>query len=107
MRKGFDSLCGLVHQQMGVRVEGGSIFIFFNKKRNQVKLLHWDGDGLSIFYKRLEKGTYELPVATQSGASMAISAQQLQFILQGVSLQKIQFRPRYKKTAWVIHMFSL
>ena len=98
MRKGFDSLSGLVHQHMGLRLEGDSIFIFFNRKRNQVKLLHWEGDGLCIFYKRLEKGTYELPATSNQGSSIVISAQQLQFILQGVSLQKIQFRPRYKKT---------
>ncbi len=99
MRKGFDSLSGLVQQHMNLQVEDNSIFIFFNKKRNQVKLLQWDGDGLCIFYKRLEKGTYELPATPDQGSSIVISPQQLQFILQGVSLKKIQFRPRYKKTA--------
>lgn len=58
MRKGFDSLCGIISSQMQLEIMGGTIFIFFNKKRNQVKLLLWEGDGLSIYYKRLEKGTY-------------------------------------------------
>ena len=106
MRKGFDSLSGLVQQHMQMNVMSGAIFIFINKKRNQVKLLLWEGDGLSVYYKRLEKGTYELPAATgPSSSSITISAQQLQFILQGVSFQKIHFRVRYKKTAWVIHSF--
>jgi len=98
MRKGFDSLSGVVQQHMQLDVLSGSIFIFMNKKRNQVKLLLWEGDGLSVYYKRLEKGTYERPAATGPSSSITISAQQLQFILQGVSFQKINFRVRYKKT---------
>jgi transposase len=61
MRKGFDSLCSIVSSQMKLNALSGSMFIFINKKRNQVKLLLWEGDGLSLYYKCLEKGTYELP----------------------------------------------
>ena len=50
MRKGFDSLCGLIHQHMQLNVLSGGIFIFINKKRNQVKLLLWEGDGLSLIH---------------------------------------------------------
>ncbi len=99
MRKGFDSLSGMVSSHMQLNALDGSVFIFINKKHNQVKLLLWEGDGLALYHKRLEKGTYELPPATNESSSIAISAQQLQFILQGVSLQKIHFRVRYKKTA--------
>jgi transposase len=99
MRKGFDSLSGLVSSGMQLNALDGSVFIFMNKKRNQVKLLLWEGDGLALYHKRLEKGTYELPQTTSESFSLSISAQQLQFILQGVSLQKIRFRIRYKKTA--------
>ena len=99
MRKGFDSLCGIVSSQMKLDALSGSIFIFINKRRNQVKLLLWEGDGLSLYYKRLEKGTYELPMNNSvDSAAAAISQQQLQFILQGVALQKIQYRRRYKKS---------
>lgn len=90
MRKGFDSLCGLVKDQMQLSVMDGSVFIFINKKRNQVKLLLWEGDGLSVYYKRLEKGTYELP------AGQNISAQNLQLILQGIQLKTIKMKPRYQ-----------
>jgi transposase len=99
MRKGFNSLSGMVSSQMQLNVLDGSMFIFMNKKHNQIKLLLWEGDGFALYHKRLEKGTYELPSATKESSSAAISAQQLQFILQGISLQKIHFRLRYKKTA--------
>ncbi len=99
MRKGFDSLCGLVSSQMKLDATSGAIFIFINRRRSQVKLLLWEGDGLSLYHKRLEKGTYELPATGDTNSSSNITYQQLQFILQGVCLQKIQYRKRYKKVA--------
>jgi transposase len=99
MRKGFDSLCGIVSSQMKMDALSGAIFIFINRKRNQVKLLLWEGDGLSLYHKRLEKGTYELPLCNTAGTALGIRQQQLQFILQGVALQKIVYRSRYKKIA--------
>ena len=97
MRKGFDSLSGLVSAGMQMDSLNGAIFIFINKKRNHIKLLLFEGDGFALYHKRLEKGTYELPQTTSQSPALSISAQQLQFILQGVSLQKIHFRKRYKK----------
>jgi transposase len=99
MRKGFDSLFGIVSSQMKLDALSGAIFIFINRRRNQVKLLLWEGDGLSIYHKRLEQGTYELPVTSDKNSSSTLTYQQLQFILQGVALQKIQYRKRYKKAA--------
>ena len=99
MRKGFDGLCGIIKTQMAGDALGGSVFIFMNRRRTQVKLLLWEGDGFSIYYKRLEKGTFELPVTSSQLATVSLDARQLQFILQGVSLKKIVYRPRLKKTA--------
>lgn len=99
MRKGFDSLCGIITSQMQLNALSGAIFIFINKKRNQVKLLLWEGDGLSLYHKRLEEGTYELPVCNAAGNAISVTHEQLQFILQGVALQKIVYRNRYKKIA--------
>src|SRR5678809_577578 len=90
MRKGFDSLSGLVQQHMQLSVLSGSIFIFMNKNRNQVKLLLWEGDGLSLYYKRLEQGSYEQPEANMLNGSYQISAQQLQFMLQGIELKSVK-----------------
>lgn len=95
MRKGFDSLSGLVQQHMQLDVLNGGIFIFINKKRNQVKLLLWEGDGLSLYYKRLEQGTYECPQITQG---YHLSATQLQLILQGIQLKSIKMKNRYQHT---------
>ncbi len=99
MRKGFDSLCGIVSSQMKPDALSGSIFIFINRRRNQVKLLLWEGDGLSLYHKRLEQGTYEMPFQSNESSNINLTWQQLQFILQGVALQKIQYRSRYKKIA--------
>lgn len=99
MRKGFDSLSGLVTSHMQLDVLSGSVFIFLNKKHNQVKLLLWEGDGFSLYYKRLEKGTYELPAIDDKNGSLTISAQQLQFMLQGISLKSIRRRIRYQHFA--------
>jgi transposase len=100
MRKGFDSLCGIISSQMKLDALSGAVFIFINRRRNQVKLLLWEGDGLSLYHKRLEKGTYELlGTGEENNSSSNITYQQLQFILQGVSLTKIQYRKRYKKVA--------
>lgn len=96
MRKGFDSLSGLVSSQMQLSVLSGSVFIFLNKKHNQVKLLLWEGDGFALYYKRLEKGTYELPAADGKNESMPVSSEQLQLILQGISLKSVRRRKRYQ-----------
>ena len=84
---------------MALNALNGSVFIFMNRRRTHIKLLLWEGDGFAIYYKRLEKGTYELPAGTGESSTMAIDARQLQFILQGVSLKKIYFRPRLQKSA--------
>lgn len=96
MRKGFDSLSGLVASQMKAEALSDAVFIFFNKKHNQVKLLLWESDGFALYYKRLEKGTYELPVYTDGISSLSITAQQLQLILQGISLSSVRHRKRYQ-----------
>ena len=101
MRKSFHGLVALVKYNMQTSVMSGDVFVFISKRRNAIKLLRWEGDGFAVYYKRLEKGTYELPAANGNTYTytMAIEAQQLQFILQGVSLKKIYLRRRLKKIA--------
>ena len=98
MRKGFDSLCGIISSHMNQNVLSSAVFIFFNKKHNQVKLLLWEGDGFAMYYKRLEQGTYEVPATDNNDTSVSISSQQLQLILQGISLRSIRKRKRYQHT---------
>ncbi|MBE9202135.1 IS66 family insertion sequence element accessory protein TnpB [Nodularia sp. LEGE 06071] len=98
MRKGFDALCGIV-QSMQHNITHGGIFIFCNRKRNQIKLLHWEIDGLAIYYKRLEAGRYELPVYDASTGHCAIKHYQLQLILQGIELGSVKHKYRYNPAA--------
>ena len=103
MRKGFDSLSGIVTSQLKMDVLSGSVFIFMNKKHNQVKLLLWEGDGFAIYYKRLEKGTYELPLSSNNEKDFSITSEALQYILQGVSLKSVRKRKRYQHTSKFVH----
>lgn len=95
MRKGFDGLSGLVRNGLQRDPLSGDVFIFFNKRGNQVKLLVWEGDGFSIYHKRLERGTYELPSLTDSSTSVELRSDELMLILQGISLKSIQRRKRF------------
>ena len=95
MRKGFDALCGIVQQHFQTSVLQGGVFIFVNRKRNQIKLLAWEGDGLAIYYKRLEKGVYELPAMKPGNSYADIDAMQLQLILQGIVLNSVRKKPRF------------
>jgi len=97
MRKSFDGLSGLVKQEMKQHVLGGDVFIFINRRRNQVKLVSWDKDGLAVYHKRLEKGTFELPVA-ETDAVVTLTALQLRLILDGIQLKSIKHRLRYRLT---------
>ncbi len=96
MRKGFDSLCGIVKNQLGKDPLSGDVFVFINQKRSHIKLLLWEGDGYSVYYKRLEKGTYEIPVINPSDASVSLNYRSLSLMLQGVSLKKVKYRIRYQ-----------
>jgi transposase len=96
MRKGFDGLSGVVQQDFHQSALSGDVFIFLNGQRNRIKLLHWQGDGFVIYYKRLEKGTFELPKADSQNKSISISHQQLQFILDGIVLTSIKKRKRFQ-----------
>jgi transposase len=96
MRKGFDSLSGMVNNEFLMNPISGDVFIFFNHRRNRIKVLHWQGDGFAIFYKRLEKGTYEIPLKNISKNSIEIESQTLQLILEGITLSSITKRQRYQ-----------
>ena len=101
MRKSFDALCGLISNELGKNVMTGDVFIFINKLRTHLKLLVWESGGFSLFYRRLEQGTFELPPFDHDCRSMAVSADQLIFILKGISLKDVKYRPRYQHKATV------
>ena len=66
MRKSFEGLVGVVERELGQQVESGDLFLFFNRRGDRVKVLWFAGDGLVIWYKRLEGGTFEVPKAART-----------------------------------------
>lgn len=96
MRKGFNLLCGIVVNELGRQVMGGDAFIFINKPRTHLKLLVYEQGGFTIFYRRLEKGAFEVPVFDLDAKSMQLTCDQLHFILKGISLKEIKYRRRYQ-----------
>jgi transposase len=96
MRKSFDGLTGIVQNELKADPLSGAIFIFLNRRRNQVKLLLWEGDGFSLYHKRLEKGSYELPASNDGQLAVTVEADQLLLLLRGISLRHIRRRKRYQ-----------
>ena len=73
----------------------GDLFIFINKKRNRIKMLRWEPGGFVLFYKRLEKGTFELPKVQKAGLNQQLDYSQLVMIITGISLEYAKKRRRF------------
>lgn len=97
-RKGFDGLAGLVTNRMGRSPTSGEVFIFLNRRREQIRLLAWDRSGFVLYCKRLESGTFERPRESPGESGGAVSWGALQLILEGVSLSSARWRRRYVHT---------
>jgi transposase len=95
-RKGFDGLCDLAKEHLRLDVTDGGIFIFVVLRRNAIKLLKWEGDGLSIYHKRLEQGVFEEPKKSTDGKQIIIDSDQLSLILQGIRLSSVVRNKRFK-----------
>jgi transposase len=95
MRKNFDGLSGVIESTLGANPLSGDVFIFINKRRDRIKLLLWDRDGFWLFYKRLEKGTFQLPTDTSDSQSIELNHDALWMILTGIDLGSIKRRPRF------------
>jgi transposase len=85
-RKSFDGLTGVIASVFETSVLDGHLFLFINKRRGRMKALWWDRDGLVLFYKRLERGTYEMPRVSDRSTYVTLDATQLSMLLGGVSL---------------------
>lgn len=96
MRKGFDSLSGIVTNELKMDPLLGDVFIFISNRRDRIKILHWQSDGYAIYSKRLESGTFEIIKNKSSENKIEISSSQLQFILSGIYLTSIKKRKRYE-----------
>jgi transposase len=92
MRKGFEGLYGLVRDRLLCEPLSGHIFVFANAGRNRLKLLFWDGSGLWVCSKRLEKGRFRWPEADSSEAKVKLSHEELTLLLGGIDLTQTRRR---------------
>jgi transposase len=100
LRKGFDALCGLVTTAFSQDPTSGHLFLFVNRRRDRLKILYWDRDGLAVWYKRLESpGTFQLPAVPHDAVSIEMTATQLSLILSGIDLRSARQRRRYQRPA--------
>ncbi len=95
IRKGFDTLCGVVRSQMGRDPLSGEVFIFVNGSRSTIKLLHWERGGLVIYHKRLESGCFERPVFDPEQNAFQMKWSELVMMIQGLSMKNIVQRKRF------------
>lgn len=92
MRKSFNTLGVIVVSAMGLALQSGAGFVFINKRKTHLKMLMWEGDGFSLYYKRLEQGTFE---HLRGLDSYRLTYENLLLILQGIETKKIRRRKRF------------
>jgi transposase len=97
MRKAFDGLLALAVEHLGRDPLSGGLFVFVNRRRDRMKLLYWDGDGIAIWAKRLEAGTFQMPAVDVQARSVTLSATELTLLLRGIDLGSVRQRKRYRR----------
>jgi transposase len=97
LRKGFDALSGLVTTVFAQNPTSGHLFLFVNRRRDRLKILYWDRDGLAVWYKRLEKGSFRLPPVARDTIAIEMTPIQLALILSGIDLRSARQRKRYQR----------
>jgi transposase len=97
MRKGFEGLHGLVRQRLELDPLSGHLFLFCNRGRTRLKVLFWDGSGLWVCAKRLEKGRFSWPDASEQRAKATINSEELALLLGGIDLSKTRRRAWWRK----------
>lgn len=110
MRRSFDRLAQMVEEHLEQDPESGHLYLFFNRRRDCVKILLWEGDGFVIWYKRLEAGTFAVPACgapradgtwlprTAGPAGVQIPARDLNLLLGGVDPARVTRRKRFART---------
>ena len=98
-RKGFDGLGGIVESVFEMDVLDGHLFLFVNRRRDRIKALWWEPGGLTLWYKRLEQGTFEIPRADEGQSHVTIDATQLAMLIGGVPLASARRRRKRMQAA--------
>lgn len=106
MRKSFHGLIGIVEKELGQQIEDGDLFLFFNRRRDRLKVLFFTGDGTVILYKHLERGTFEALRSADDKVSdvtpqdcLTLSTEELRLLLEGIELSSIKRRARWRRDA--------
>ncbi len=97
-RKSFDGLCALVREHLQLDPLSGHLFVFRNRTGQRLKILYWDRDGLAVWYKRLEQGTFKLPTldtTTANGGEITVA--DLAMLLEGVDVDSATRHRRYRR----------
>lgn len=97
MQFSFDTLMGLAQDIFNQDPLSGHLFLFFNRKRDRIKILFWDVDGFCIWYKRLEVGAFQLPVAAEGDQGVELDCRQLNQLLGGLGLRNGRRRRQYRR----------
>jgi transposase len=98
MRKSFDGLSGLVEECFRQDLLTGHLFLFVNRRRDRIKVLYFDHDGLAIWYKRLEVGSFQVPDAGDRDG-IELDPARLAMILSGIDLETARRRKRFRPAA--------
>ena len=95
MRKGFDGLSGIVVGILEKDPLSGHLFLFVNRRRDKLKVLYWDGDGLAIWYRRLEQGTFQMPTVSEDNKAAEIRSDELTMLVRGIDYSNVKRRKRF------------
>lgn len=95
MRRSFDGLCAIVQSEFKKDIRTGDLFLFLNRRLDRIKLMYWDGDGIAIWMKRLERGTFQRPLLVSGNDQVVIDATDLALLLSGIELKSVKRRKRY------------
>ena len=100
LRKSFCGLVAIVESALEQDPLSGGLFVFFNRRRDRIKILYWGQVGYCIWYQQLQKGTYQLPSWDQADdqAAREVTRAQLSLILDGIDLSSVRQRPRFQLT---------
>ena len=98
LRKGFNGLHALVTERLAEDPQSGTLFVFCNRDRTRLKILCWDGTGLWLLTKRLERGTFSWPKTVEAGTTkLKLTPQALALLTDGVDLRGAKLRPWYQR----------